>query len=294
MYAYFRPQLEQEFPDVFNDPEELTEDDLMWALNTLLHRAFEIHKDAWYLIPLLDVFNHNVLYDTSSRSYQLVNEIDDRLGRIYITTTIPYQPGDEIFFSYSTDHTSVQFLLQYNFVMPDNLNDFVLLKVTVPNDDPHYTQKKRVIQSLGYEPLIEDLAETNPPLIVEFPVNVRKACVDAAFLDVVYTALLDNNYRPSQTNGITSERVEALKLIIRALARELDQMPTTLEQDEQYLRHYRSTLSTNMISAISFRIETKKVLKRILNSLQIRPQLCSTKTNEWEKEAQVWDVEITL
>lgn len=81
------------------------------------------------------MFNH-------SNSAEVEINIDSRHGLYILKSLTPYQKYDQVFIKYGS-HSNLKLLLEYGFILPNNVNDFVEFSFneimeTVKKYDPNY------------------------------------------------------------------------------------------------------------------------------------------------------------
>jgi hypothetical protein len=107
----------------------------LWASIIFTSRAFphkiidDSAKDGQaMLLPLIDLLNHD-----NSTKIDWKYEVEDKSGYFSLHSYEPYQEGCEIFNNYGAKGNE-ELLMGYGFVIPDNLNDSVALRLPAPRE----------------------------------------------------------------------------------------------------------------------------------------------------------------
>ncbi|KEI38998.1 uncharacterized protein L969DRAFT_88387 [Mixia osmundae IAM 14324] len=119
----------------------------LWAATILSSRAFPSHlidgneqASTPVLFPGVDAFNHQqarkVTWQTSSAS-----------GRFNLVQDEPTAAGQQVFNNYGPK-SNEEFLLGYGFIIPNNPDDHMVLKLAPPRLAPGHAEPKRSLESV--------------------------------------------------------------------------------------------------------------------------------------------------
>jgi len=284
-------------------------DEFLWALSTVLQRSFGwgSAKIEYAMVPYIDLINHRT---TASHRYMYRDKtlLTSRLSSdehtfctvksgVVRTMTLEsddHRPaGEQLFISYSSVANTVQMLLQYGFVTPNNPNDYLVLQLRNSDSDPFKANLSAEIMQL-YDLTDFGVLKRNGLLPLKFLKSLAFALSGSLRivheLDVVAHSMLANPHsremqpRPSGTDPDLAEAnldvvsfemwstlLEAYKVIEESTRVVLASYSviTTVEQDSALLMDdsFRENLSRNAFAAVSFRLECKRFVSAVLTDL---------------------------
>lgn len=234
-----------------------------WALGTLSSRTMHLPgpNQAGCLTPFGDLHNYEPppppftprLDLEGAEEKETACGLDSGDGALHaesdeyrIYARRKYQKGDEVFLCYGR-HTNLGLLEHYGFVLEDNPHDVAVLP-TSALPGPVVTQ----LESMGAEPVIH--ANGNPSW--ELLRALRLAGLSSEERASAGWAPLED-----RSAGPVSESW-AMKTLIQACQSALDQLSTTLEEDEAVLRE--EGLSEGLRVAVAWRAGYKRILRRAM------------------------------
>lgn len=133
-----------EYPQIFTQ-EQYTFEVFQWALSTVWSRSFVFNIDGQLvpvIVPFADCFEHGNV----NSSFSL--EESEKVFRIKLAK--PIKAGERVHISLGAKPNS-QLLMNYGFVLRDNLYDTVLINMFLNQDDPFYDAKSKIL-SLNDQP----------------------------------------------------------------------------------------------------------------------------------------------
>lgn len=154
-------------------PPQQRRHDIIWALQTVMQRAFDWGPDnrrEYVLVPYLDMINHrfnvaNSYYYTSrvlanATSEPFAEHVTSAAGvefvriphSMAINADKDYVEGEEVAISYSFSSNTVQLLLQYGFVLDENPSDYLMIAVR-PSKNDQGRVPRRLLPYVGNEEL---------------------------------------------------------------------------------------------------------------------------------------------
>ena len=133
-----------EYPQIFTQ-EQYTFETFRWALSTVWSRSFVFNIDG-QLVPVIVPFADCYEHGNVDSSFSL--EESEKVFRIMLAK--PVKAGERVHISLGAKPNS-QLLMNYGFVLRDNLYDTVLINMFLNQDDPFYDAKSKIL-SLNDQP----------------------------------------------------------------------------------------------------------------------------------------------
>lgn len=124
---------------------KFTHEEFVWARLVVITRIFGMAIDSNKtdgLVPYADMLNHKVPKETKWT-------FDDARYGFIITSMKTIQRGEQVFDSYGRKCNS-RFFVNYGFSLDENEDNEAVIRVGLPEDDPHYAMK---IRFLGGNPV---------------------------------------------------------------------------------------------------------------------------------------------
>lgn len=127
-----------EYPQIFTK-EQYTFEAFQWALSTVWSRSFVFNIEGQLvpvIVPFADCFEHGNVDSNFSL------EEAEKVFRITLAKSV--KAGERVHISLGTKPNS-QLLMNYGFVLRDNLYDTVLINMFLNEDDPFYEAKSKIL-----------------------------------------------------------------------------------------------------------------------------------------------------
>lgn len=211
----------KEYPQIFTQ-EGYTLEAFQWALSTVWSRSFVFNIEGQLvpvIVPFADCFEHGNV----DSSFSL--EETEKVFRI--TLAKPTKAGERVHISLGAKPNS-QLLMNYGFVLRDNLYDTVLINMFLNEDDPFYAAKSKVLSLndqppsqlyyLRYESIPQDLLRA-----------LRVQLLKPSELD--YYGKIFEGKRVSLENEL-----DVLRQLVSACDTLLKQYPQTAVEDQKLLQ----------------------------------------------------------
>eukprot|EP01043_Picozoa_sp_COSAG02_P008039 COSAG02_NODE_250_length_27076_cov_24.440618_10_plen_326_part_00 len=210
-----------EYPQIFTK-EQYTFELFQWALSTVWSRSFVFNIDGQLvpvIVPFADCFEHGNV----ESSFSL--EESEKVFRI--TLAKPVKAGERVHISLGAKPNS-QLLMNYGFVLRDNLYDTVLINMFLNEDDPFYDAKSKILSHndqppsqlyyLRYEAIPQDLLRA-----------LRVQLLKPSELD--YYGKIFDGKRVSLENEL-----DVLRQLVSACDTLLKQYPQTALEDQKVMQ----------------------------------------------------------
>ena len=222
-----------------------------WAYGHVLLRTFTVDDEddeVWVLVPGMDLCNH--ADDPNARYFA---EQDGW----YLEAAATIESGQQVTIRYGTTKTSADLFLYYGFVTPDNVNDFVRLRLLLSDNDPDEAEKRAAIDLLGLT--------THAKLGQDG--TLPTALLHAAIL----WGLPSDEFRsPAPPIQDPTRAAAALLRIARACQSHLAAAPTTRMEDERLLA--TQALMGWLRPMVTYRRNVKALYEQIAAALVARAE----------------------
>lgn len=144
-YMALLPHMQMKFPQLFgNNTSDIViqRNEIDYALALLLQRSF-VHHGFWALVPYMDMINNKLVWDPIAKRYKNINNYaDDPENHYWVNDcNADYKKGEQLYDVYSFNYNSLEWMLQYGYAPENNMNDYIVLKVGIPENDPHRDHK---------------------------------------------------------------------------------------------------------------------------------------------------------
>jgi len=207
-------------------------------------------------MPVADFFN------APPSSVALNTTIVSNVTHLVYKALRAIEQGQQIYMRYGSfsSLSDAQLLMDYGFVLKENMNNVVMIDYHILPDTPNYERKLQLFEEARIGTTHFSINKD------EFPVDL----VTTMRITKMTEAELHNE---QLTHNAISKRIvtpqneiETFRSLIILTSNLLHQYPTLLEQDETFLKI--GNLSPRQEHAIIVRLGEKKILTRLLGRLQ--------------------------
>lgn len=259
-----------------------TFDDFAWSRLIVITRVFGVtikgfNTDA--LVPMADMLNHRRPHTGTTWNY------DDAVSGFTIVTTDPIGAHQQVYDSYGRKCNS-RFFVNYGFSLAENEDNQVVLHLELPEKDPLYATKLRVLG--GYKAA----GRRKFQIPCDYKEKVTKEAY--SFLRFCHASeseveVLARAAAPGQ--GVSTKEVEPVSLgnetaVLRALAAEATRLlagfETSLDEDNRMLADPSIRLTINQRNAVLMRRGEKEVLHYYIDLERKASELAA---RPWEEVA---------
>lgn len=265
----------KQFPEYFG--QDFKWEEYSAAIIHIHQRAFHVDhagvEGDWVFIPFMDLFNHSLPPVDQ-------HELDD--DHWIFRAMRKLDVGDQLFVNYGTTKSSVDFLLFYGFVLPDNPVDCVRVVLKKDKDekkdnvvnDPLASRKQSLIDKHGYSKITNFFIDGG--LNHKFLIGLLILAANEENLNIVQKLIKLKGKNKTQLNdsGLTNPEKDSWKKyrsavylnLATCLRAYLDSLPTSYEQDLELNHDQSRDFNERMIAA--YRISFKRIVLQTIERLK--------------------------
>jgi len=226
-----------------------------WALSIIWSRTFKLPGDITGLLPFADLFNAEPV----SKETSDIQVIPSNNASHFVLKAAKrvIKAGEQILVPYGTNKrfSNGQLLLDYGFTFENNPNDMVIIQFSIPQDDPYYNLKSKLLLDAGI------ISEEYPVAVNTYPLALLIA------MRIYYMTSDEFRFADRVVVGrqlTTRNEMTALRNLALFAKKLLSTYATTIEQDEELLE----TATQNILSIIRVRLSEKRILVDLIHQTQ--------------------------
>lgn len=234
---------------------KFTHEEFVWARLVVITRIFGMAINGNKtdgLVPYADMLNHKVPKETKWT-------FDDQKYGFIITSMKSIQRGEQVFDSYGRKCNS-RFFVNYGFSLDENEDNEAVVRLGLPDDDPHYPMK---IRFLGNR-------DINAKREFQIPGSYREKKTKEMFSFLRFIHAKDSELMLlGQTDGFKLDDIEPISLrnetkvlehLCEESKRQLARFDTTYESDLKLIESGDLPMFSNQRNCVIMRTGEKRVL----------------------------------